>query len=138
MLEPGFYNIDCMDGMKEFPDGFFELAIVDPPYGIQADRFSNGSGASKDKGNRYGTSVRLMEGRKEGRLNHGCGKLKGRMLNTSDCSWDTKIPPPEYFRELMRVSQNQIIWGGELLPAPSDALRHRMGQNPAVGKFQSG
>jgi len=34
MLEPGFYNLDCMDGMKEFPDKYFDLAIVDPPYGI--------------------------------------------------------------------------------------------------------
>lgn len=34
MLTTGFYHMDCMDGMKEFPDGFFDLAIVDPPYGI--------------------------------------------------------------------------------------------------------
>lgn len=34
MLESGFYNMDCMDAMREFPDKFFELAIVDPPYGI--------------------------------------------------------------------------------------------------------
>lgn len=34
MIESGFYNMDCMDGMKQFPDKFFELAIVDPPYGI--------------------------------------------------------------------------------------------------------
>lgn len=33
MLDFGFYNMDCMDGMKEFPDKFFDLAIVDPPYG---------------------------------------------------------------------------------------------------------
>ena len=33
MMEPGFYNMDCMEAMKEFPDGFFDLAIVDPPYG---------------------------------------------------------------------------------------------------------
>lgn len=32
-MEPGFYNMDCMEAMKEFPDGFFDLAIVDPPYG---------------------------------------------------------------------------------------------------------
>lgn len=32
MLDFGFYNMDCMDGMKEFPDKFFDLAIVDPPY----------------------------------------------------------------------------------------------------------
>lgn len=34
MLASGFYNCDCMDGMRKFPDKFFELAIVDPPYGI--------------------------------------------------------------------------------------------------------
>lgn len=34
MLDFGFYNMDCMEGMREFPDGFFDLAIVDPPYGI--------------------------------------------------------------------------------------------------------
>lgn len=33
MLAPGFYNMDCMEGMKQFPDNYFELAIVDPPYG---------------------------------------------------------------------------------------------------------
>lgn len=43
MLDFGFYNMDCMDGMKEFPDGYFELAIVDPPYGD----------ASKNKGGGY-------------------------------------------------------------------------------------
>ena len=34
MLDFGFYNMDCMDGMREIPDKYFELAIVDPPYGI--------------------------------------------------------------------------------------------------------
>ena len=34
ILDFGFYNMDCMDGMKEFPDKYFDLAIVDPPYGI--------------------------------------------------------------------------------------------------------
>lgn len=33
MLDFGFYNMDCMEGMKEFPDKYFDLAIVDPPYG---------------------------------------------------------------------------------------------------------
>lgn len=33
MMEPGFYNMNCMDAMREFPDGFFDLAVVDPPYG---------------------------------------------------------------------------------------------------------
>lgn len=34
MLDFGYYNMDCMDGIKEFPDKYFVLAIVDPPYGI--------------------------------------------------------------------------------------------------------
>ena len=34
MLDFGFYNMDCMEGMKEFPDKYFDLAVVDPPYGI--------------------------------------------------------------------------------------------------------
>ena len=34
MLDFGFYNMDCMEGMKQFPDKYFDLAIVDPPYGI--------------------------------------------------------------------------------------------------------
>ena len=47
MLASGFYNCDCMDGMKQFPDKFFELAICDPPYGIETrghaqDRFRLG------------------------------------------------------------------------------------------------
>lgn len=33
MLDYGFYNMDCMDGMKQFPDKYFDLAIIDPPYG---------------------------------------------------------------------------------------------------------
>lgn len=38
MLNFGFYNMDCMDGMKEFPDKYFGLAIVDPPYGIDINK----------------------------------------------------------------------------------------------------
>lgn len=34
MLDFGFYQMDCMDGMREFPDKYFDLAVVDPPYGI--------------------------------------------------------------------------------------------------------
>nr|DAG23594.1 MAG TPA: adenine specific DNA methyltransferase [Bacteriophage sp.] len=33
MLDFGYYNMDCMQGMKEFPDKYFDIAIVDPPYG---------------------------------------------------------------------------------------------------------
>ena len=43
MLDFGFYNMDCMDGMKQFPDAFFDLAIVDPPYGINIGHNTNGN-----------------------------------------------------------------------------------------------
>lgn len=89
MLEMNtLYNLDCMIGMSEFPDKFFDLAVVDPPYGL-------------DKG-----SVQ------------GAGKLKNRVLNTGNVhEWDS-APDKSYFDELFRVSKNIIIWGGNYFPLP--------------------
>ena len=42
-----FYNMDCMEGMKQFPDKYFELAIVDPPYGINVNQMNMGEKYSK-------------------------------------------------------------------------------------------
>jgi site-specific DNA-methyltransferase (adenine-specific) len=42
ILDFGFYNLDCMEGMKEFPDKYFELAICDPPYGIDVTSMNMG------------------------------------------------------------------------------------------------
>ena len=81
------YNIDCMQGMKEFPDKYFALAIVDVPYGI--DVFNQNH--MKDN-KRYGNALAAPR----------TYKYK---------QWDKQAPPPEYFSELMRVSKNQIIWG---------------------------
>ena len=80
-----FYNMDCMDGMREFPDKYFDPAIVDPPYGIG------------------------MDGGNVGYKGFNTFKKKG---------WDHSIPPQSYFDELRRVSQNQIIWGGNYFPLP--------------------
>ena len=44
MLDFGFYNMDCMEGMKEFPDKYFDLAIVDPPYGDGGGTFNTSDG----------------------------------------------------------------------------------------------
>jgi DNA modification methylase len=44
MMDFGFYNMDCMQGMKEFPDKYFDLAIVDPPYGIDIGNATLGAG----------------------------------------------------------------------------------------------
>lgn len=84
MLDFGFYNMDCMDGMKEFPDKYFDLAIVDPPYG----------GVTKG-GYMSNTSSVLA-------------KNKDYCLSL----WDMDKPDEKYFTELRRVSKNQIIWGG--------------------------
>ena len=76
------HNEDCMIGMSRYPDKWFDLAIVDPPYGIGAGSVNFKNGTSK---NDIGYKVK---------------------------DWDTAIPDQKYFDELMRVSKNQIIWGG--------------------------
>lgn len=82
------FNMDCMEYMKSIPDQFFELAIVDPPYGL-------------DK-----------------KSTHGRGKLKNRCLNRGNIQkWDIR-PSDDYFKELFRVSKNQIIWGGNYFHLP--------------------
>ena len=81
-------NTDCMEYMKSLPDKAFELAIVDPPYGISADEEQNRSAD-------------------EGRESNG-----GKWRKYKATSWDTAVPTGEYFSELLRVSKQQIIWGG--------------------------
>ena len=75
-------NEDCMDLMARYPDKYFELAIVDPPYGIGED----------------------------GKSNHSRGRLAKSKKYTPK-SWDKERPNTQYFEELKRVSKNQIIWG---------------------------
>ena len=86
-LKPGFYNMDCMDGMRQFPDGYFDLAIVDPVYGDV-----------RDGGYMHNTSQGGVAKRPEYHLS----------------LWQQAKTGKDYFRELFRVSKNQIIWGGQL------------------------
>lgn len=79
------------------------VKIVDPPYGINAPNMNMGSGRGY-----ISTSERL----RKGRLNSGGGKLKDRALHKMAIEWDYKAPSPRYFKELFRVSKNQIIFGG--------------------------
>jgi site-specific DNA-methyltransferase (adenine-specific) len=80
------YHTDCMDFMRDVPDGYYELCICDPPYGIDADvknstdKMQTKKSAAKSK--KYGSQL-----------------------------WDSDIPTDEYFDELKRVSKKQIIWG---------------------------
>ena len=75
-------NCDCMEYMATVPDKCFDLAIVDPPYGIGID-------GQKEN----------IKGKKSDRKHH------------EQKAWDSATPTASYFRELERVSNNQIIWG---------------------------
>jgi site-specific DNA-methyltransferase (adenine-specific) len=81
-------NCDNMLLMARYPDNYFDLAIVDPPYGL-------------------GDSV----------VNSG-GRFK--RYHNDNGNWDTAIPSNEYFKELFRVSKNQIIWGGNYFELPKN------------------
>lgn len=80
-------NMDCMEYMAQFPNKFFDLAVVDPPYGISR-AFSSASRIKK----------------------------YGQMRTVNDMK-----PSTDYFKELFRVSKNQIIWGynhlSDMLPS---------------------
>ena len=87
-------NEDCMELLKRTPDNFYDLSICDPPYGIGADKAQNNGGEK-----------------------FGYKKYK-------DSDWDSEIPTAEYFKELFRVSKNQIIWGGNYM---TEFLKPSMG-----------
>lgn len=87
-MENKTYNIDCLEYMRSLDDKAFDLAIVDPPYGLSP------------------------------KSTQGSGKLKGRCLNRGNIQqWDV-APSEEYFDQLFRVSKNQIIWGGNYFDLP--------------------
>jgi site-specific DNA-methyltransferase (adenine-specific) len=99
-----------MDYMRSLPDKAFDLAVVDPPYGISVDRQALGEGTGlAPKTN----TIKLIKSRMQ-----GGGKLKDRVLNRSDTGWDYSPPGQEYFAELFRVSKNQVIWGGNYFQLP--------------------
>lgn len=110
------FNCDCLHWMATKPDKYYDLAIVDPPYGINATNMQMGTNMSRKNGGYPGESTATKQ--KKGRLNQGSGKLKDRILNTSNCDWDKEIPSAEYFTELFLISKNQIIWGGNYFPLP--------------------
>jgi len=83
------YNADCIEAMRAMPDKAYDLAIVDPPYGL-GKRLSGGTN------------------HKNGFNAHHWQKMRD--------GWDSTPPNAEYFNELFRVSQNQIIWGANYYP----------------------
>jgi len=111
------YLMDCMDALKQIPVNFFGLAIVDPPYGINAPNMQMGSAPNRNEKGGYPSESTAVKLRK-GRLNSVGGHMKNSTLVNSDCSWDDEQPKPEYFSALMSISENQIIWGGNYFPLP--------------------
>lgn len=93
-------NEDNMELMARYPDGYFDLAIVDPPYGIGE--------SSKNRNGR----VKIVDKRN--------GRVSYVITNNEIKNWDNEPPDKNYFIELQRVSKNQIIWGAnhfiELIP----------------------
>lgn len=88
------YNMDCMEFLKQCPDKYYELCIIDPPYGIDLANMNMGIGKSKKS-----------------------SKAKNRKWIAKN--WDKCPPDKSYFKELFRVSKNQIIWGGNYFKLPT-------------------
>lgn len=65
ILDFGFYNLDCMEGMKCFPDQYFDLAIVDPPYGINVGKTAMGAGGGGVAPHRNRSAANLRTGRRK-------------------------------------------------------------------------
>lgn len=117
--ESVFANGDCVDAMKKFPDKYFDLAIVDPPYGNAGGTFLSGNGS------RFGGLFDRYKAQVD-------DKSKRQQIE-----WDV-APTDEYFRELFRVSKNQIIWGGQLLQTSSDAMFRDMAEDKHFRRFFNG
>ena len=102
------HNVDCLSFMKQCEDKQFDLAIVDPPYGIE--RFKNPSGTTRFK------SSKLMQ--EEG------------------LTWDKK-PSQEYWIELFRISKNQIVWGANNFEMPPSEYFCIWNKKQTVDNFAS-
>lgn len=85
------YLMDCVAGLRHYPDNYFDLAVVDPPYGIE--RFKNVTTTPSDK-DVHAKRFQRME------------------------TVNNEKPSDEYWRELFRVSKNQIVWGANNFPMP--------------------
>ena len=103
-MEPGLYNMDCMEAMKQFPDKFFDLAIVDPPYGISV--------TSRHKGGALVGGGKTLRREKDKIRMRGEYKKALCALKFYHAFDDSAPPEKGYFDELRRVAKKQIIWGG--------------------------
>ena len=87
------HNIDCMAGMRQHKDQYFDLAVTDPEYGIGVGTMNFVTRGNTTVKQRNGTRI----------------KLPAKKYQQSN--WDQAPPPQAYFDELRRISKHQIIWG---------------------------
>jgi DNA modification methylase len=84
MLDYGFYNMDCMDGMKQFPDKYFDLAIVDPPYGDGGGQWKRQDksrfGGVFDRYRRPPSEVHAQERERENSKRYSNGRNMGEQV----------------------------------------------------------
>lgn len=117
MLDFGFYNMDCMEGMKQFPDKYFDLAIVDPPYG---DASENGGGYWNRFGERFHRYIQTSptQERQTGsdrRTEHGVSRTGGGWATRYD---KTKkllrgtLPPEKSILKNFSASHGTKLFGG--------------------------
>ena len=102
------YNADCMEYMATLPDKAFDLAVVDPPYG---DGNSQSDHGEKAQWNQF--EGHFDRYKKVTRTGGTWAEKYGKRI----IAWDVS-PGPEYFKELFRVSRNQVIWGGNYFALP--------------------
>ena len=129
MIEPGFYLGDCMNYLKDMPDKSIDLAVCDPPYGINVGKASMGMGGGKAP-HRNRSARRAAETNNTSRSaasatqNGGGARIGGakpfgqsgrgtvispKIYKAFD---DSRTPGAAYFEELRRVAKNIILWGG--------------------------
>lgn len=114
MLKNEVYNCDNLVLMKTTPDKYYDLGIIDPPYGINAPKMAMGTSKTRSKtGNGISTAQRL-----KGKLNTGSGKIKNRILNKFSIDWDNETPSNEFWKEFFRITKNQIIFGANYFSLP--------------------
>ena len=87
------WNADCLEALKFIPDKSIDLVVTDPPYGIGADKGTDGFGSSKNSVKKY------QDG------------------------WDTQTPTKEVFDEILRIAKNVIIFGGNFFTDKLPASR---------------
>ena len=97
---------DSLQALKGYGDNHFDLAIVDPPYGIDVTKMTLGNAKKK--------------------------------LKSKEKDWDNEVPSEAYFKELFRVSKNQLIWGGNYFDLPNSRFWIVWDKNNGESDFADG